>query len=613
MKQTGGSRRAWLAVAGLGVVVAVPLVVGLIGVREPPWVPVVDHAMTELRVRDTLSVHPPLVGLPGRIGTLDRQGSHPGPMSFYVMSPVYRLLGSTAWALQGASAAVHLAAAALALWIGYRRGGRTIAAGVGLVVVLLMLGFGVRAMLEPWNPYLPMLVWVVFLLAVWSVVDGDLPMLPVAAAAGTFCAQTHVSYVLLYASLAALALGASIGWMLDRPRGGPRRRAAGWLAVSAAVVVVLWLPPIIQQIRADPGNMSILADYFATPPEPPMGVSAAVRLVLDHLDVTYLLTQLPSPGRMTEVLGPAPNRAVGAAVLVVWLAAAGAATWLRHRRLVGLNLVVAVGLVAGLVSVSRIFGVPWYYLMLWLWGLGAVMALGIVWTACALIARRWPPPSERLRLAPVGFWALAAITVVVTARFVVDAAGVERPYAVPSKVITGVVPDVTRALEAGTGEAVGRDGRYLVEWSDSLNLGENGFGLFGELERNGFDVGVARPYGTQFGAQRVLDPADADAAVVLATGVNVDEWRQVPGAVEVAFVEPRTGSERQAYQELRQRIIDALRAEGAGDLVDEVDRNLFAVGLDGRLSSSTQLMLSELGRYGLPTAVFVAPPDAAVG
>ena len=65
-----------------------------------PWYPVLDLAMTEFRVRDVFGRHTPLIGLPGRIGEYPNQGSHPGPLSFYLLAPTYRLLGSSSWALE---------------------------------------------------------------------------------------------------------------------------------------------------------------------------------------------------------------------------------------------------------------------------------------------------------------------------------------------------------------------------------------------------------------------------------------------------------------------------------------------------------------------------------
>ena len=154
-------------VAGCLAVLCVPLVVALVGFRRHPWTPVLDLAMTELRVRDVGGRQTPLIGLPGRIGTLAQQGSHPGPLSFYALAPTYRLLGSTAWALQVATAVVHAVAMGLALVIAGRRGGARLILVVAVLLAALTAGYGGGALTEPWNPYLPLLWWVVVLLAVW--------------------------------------------------------------------------------------------------------------------------------------------------------------------------------------------------------------------------------------------------------------------------------------------------------------------------------------------------------------------------------------------------------------------------------------------------------------
>ena len=85
------------------------------------------------------------------------------------------------------------------------------------------LGYGIGPLLEPWNPYLPVLWWVVVLLAVWSVLDGDVAMLPVAVVAGSFCAQTHLPYLGLAGGLGVLVVAALV---LQAPARRPRRPPA---------------------------------------------------------------------------------------------------------------------------------------------------------------------------------------------------------------------------------------------------------------------------------------------------------------------------------------------------------------------------------------------------
>ena len=78
----------------VGLAIVAPLLAAAIAQRDADWHPVFDLAMTELRVRDVGGRHTPLIGLQGRIGPT---GSHPGPLSFYLLAPVYRIFGSSAF------------------------------------------------------------------------------------------------------------------------------------------------------------------------------------------------------------------------------------------------------------------------------------------------------------------------------------------------------------------------------------------------------------------------------------------------------------------------------------------------------------------------------------
>src|SRR5690242_7334229 len=66
-----------LLFALLAAALILPLAVAVFAFHKPTWAPVLDLAQTELRVRDVGTSHTPLIGLPGRIGSGARQGSHP--------------------------------------------------------------------------------------------------------------------------------------------------------------------------------------------------------------------------------------------------------------------------------------------------------------------------------------------------------------------------------------------------------------------------------------------------------------------------------------------------------------------------------------------------------
>ena len=85
--------------------------------------------------------------------------------------------------------------------------------------------------------------------------------------------------------------------------------------------------------------------------------------------------------------------------------------------------------------------------------------------------------------------------------------------------------------------------------------------------------------------------------------------RSKPGMVELAYLDPRNPAERARFDEVRAQVIDELKRDGLDDLLDDVDRNLFAAAIDERISKVAQDGMTEMGDLGLPTAVFVGPPS----
>ncbi|HYL51108.1 MAG TPA: hypothetical protein VEZ15_04000, partial [Acidimicrobiia bacterium] len=410
-------------VAALVAVLSIPLVIALVVLHQPRWYPLLDWAQTEIRVRDVISSHPPLIGLAGRIGPFGvNGGSHPGPLSFYALWPFWRLFGASAYGLQVGNVALDIAAIGLSLWIAFRRGGAVLALSIAVVLAVLLRAYGPFMLTSPWNPYLPVLWWFVFLLAAWSLLAADFAMLPVAAFAGSFCVQTHISYLGLIGGLGVLVLG-TITYSLFRRRYDPvsRRKLRRWGAVAVGLFVVFWTPPVIDQAVHSPGNITVIREYFGSPPDPPIGLRDGLDALLTQLNPFKLFgAQLVRDGNQRSVSGATWP---GALLVLAWAASVVAAWRLRERLLLRLDVVLAAALALGLVSASRIFGNVWFYLLLWAWILAALLLFAIAWTLVAFIRTRLDD-ARAAKLAGAGVAVLVTGMLAATAVFASSASHV---------------------------------------------------------------------------------------------------------------------------------------------------------------------------------------------
>ncbi len=611
---TGGGRPGWLTsswttIVVVTIAVALPLIVAVATLSGRRWFPVLDLAMTEFRVRDVGGRHTPLIGLPGRIGTFPEQGSHPGPISFWLVAPGYRLFGSSAWAMEASTVLIQTAWIAVALWIGHRRAQLAGVLVVAVVIAVLLRGYGLVVLIQPWNPYLPLIAWVVVLLAAWSVVCGDHMMLVPLVVAASFAAQTHIPYLLMAGGLGLFAVAVVLVrcWRSD-----DRRSFIRPLAWTGGLFAVLWLAPLVEQIRHDPGNLRQLIDHFTSPTEDVIGWRTGGNVLLRHLDVVDGYVKLLTGTNRFLQVGFEPDGRVwpGALLLVAWIVSVVVAVRMRHRSLMALHTVIGVTLLLSLVSMARIFGIVWYYLTLWAWGTTTLLIVSILWTATAWCLGAWRGRTTLTtrRVAIVGSLVLGGLVVV---SMVVVAPSTDHPEEYLGTTVGALLPDTIDALDAGVGAADGRDGRYVVQWNDAYFFGSQGFGLVNELERAGFDVGMYEPWHVPVTQHRVIPFDETTAELVMATGGFVDQWRGDDRVVEVASFDPRTDAEREQFDALRDDLITDLRANGLDDLVPVVDTNLFGVRVDPRLSERAREAAARLLLLGQETALFIGPPGVA--
>lgn len=605
-------RRAWWPVLAT-VAVAVPLVVALAVLREPQWYPPTDDAQTELRVRDVGGADPPLTGLGGRIGAFGPdQGSHPGPISFWSLAGPYRLFGATSWALQVATAVVHVAAIGALFHLLHRRGGTALVVAAVPVLATLVHAYGAAVLTTPWNPYLPVLWWVAFVVGVWSLLCDDVRAAPVTVLAGSFCVQTHLSYVALVGGVGAAAALGTAARVVARRRDPANRRGDAIALVAALVVAaVVWFPPIAEQLTGSQGaNLGTVVRSFADPAEEPLGLATGAELLLANVDPWRLLTEAVVGDRVF-LDGPVLP---GAVLVALWLASVVAAAVLGHGALLRLHFVLALCLVLGAVSLSRIFGPPWAYLGLWGWGTSALVVLAIGWTVGAAAAAATPRPRPLLPgLVTVGWVAVVVVAGAATVRAGVAAADAEVLFPEVNASSARIVPEVIAALAARAPNdpiGAGDRPRYLVTWEDPQYLGSRGFTLMNELERAGFDVGGPFDLRTTVTRHRVRSPSEATAQVHLAVGPTIAPWTTRPGSERIAAHDPAGPAGRAEYERLRRGVVSALADLGRSDLVATMDDNPGAFGFQVDLPADVLSAVARMDELGQPVAVFLGPPLA---
>ena len=499
--------------------------------RDPPWMALHDLAQVELRVRDVASAHPPQVGLGGRFEGYGATGSHPGPISFYLLWPVYTLLGGTGWALQASAAFLSAVAAGLAVWVAHRRGGVPLALATTAVFAVLARGYGAEVLTSAWNPHMPVAWWWLLLLAVWSLLVGDLVVAPVAVVAALVCVETHIPYAAPVAALGALTVAvlAARAWRGDLDRG----RLLRWGGAAVALGLVLAAPPLVEEVTHDPGNLSILVENFRHPYDEQVSTAEAVDTWLEHLDVFALLRQDTNDVDSTfDHALDLRRRWPGLALLAVWGAAAVVAWRRRAERpeLLALHLVAAVAAGATLVATSRIFGPLWPYLVLSAWGTTALIVLAVLAT---LVPPDWRPLP-----------ALAAVAGVAVLAFAVDGAFTttdDEDLAAGMVRLSDATGDALADDPAGcSDDGDGRDGcRYAIRFTDPVHIVSPVFGLLLDLEKQGYDVRAEPGRAVSVRAHRTADPATADGVLHLAvTEEVIDALAGRPGTELLAQVDP---------------------------------------------------------------------------
>ncbi|MBV8950715.1 MAG: hypothetical protein JOZ99_07560, partial [Actinobacteria bacterium] len=407
-----------------------------------------DNALNELHTRD---VGHHLVVL----GPYSRDAwNHLGPAMYYLLAVPYRLTGSNSVGMYVGALLINAVAVAGMLVIAYRRGGLPVCLLVGLGLAMVVRSLGESFLRDPWNPYVTVLPFGLFLFTVWELVAGRCWALPGAAGIATFLVQTHVGYV----PLAVPLLIGGTAWLIAVNRRQGRGETAGdgqprgltrAVAATGAVLLIMWIPPVIGIIRGSPGNLATAVHYF-------LSGNAAHGLIDGYRVLAEQFSARPEwlvgPQAANPFSGQ-PDFVVHAPVpwLIIPLGLAG--WWLSRRGITEawrLGAVVAAALLLGVLAVARTIGPIYAYRLRWTWLLGMLGGVLVLWTGWALVMR----VSGSATFVRSGCVLVAVLMVVVSATNGASATRTSVPDGEESSILGQLFPRVLRALPSRPGVVI---------------------------------------------------------------------------------------------------------------------------------------------------------------
>ncbi len=321
------------------------------------------------------------------LGPYSRFGwNHPGPSYFYLMVPLYWLSGESASSLFLTARIINFASfAALALVvIGVSRKNDRVLAIWTIVVLTIYLGrLGPDLLGNPWNPWIVILPFGTFVFCLAAFSTGRIAFLLPIVLLGSFLLQTHVGMVPCVLALCATSGALLILVLRSGHSQCDRVLTTGnlkWMALSVVLVIVMWILPLVEEIRHNPGNLSKLVGFFrdTTGGNPFFDAFPPLAKQVSWLPL-YVLKKMPITVPQFEYDLMAELFTVLQMVLLPLVLGTALRKGLHFRAC--LAALGGLGVLAGMWSVLRIQGDIFPYLISWMSAIGLVN-WAVIGTAC---------------------------------------------------------------------------------------------------------------------------------------------------------------------------------------------------------------------------------------
>lgn len=566
------ARRRWATPAAVALVALVvsPIVVGCFALIGETYLPMSDWAHMTFRVSQVGTRETPLVG-----AYSFHQFAHPGPLPFWVGAPLFRLTGEDPRALLWTAAAVNVVSVGALAAVAWRRGRWPLLLAAMALAGVLVHGFGPELLVDLWNPYTPLLPFLLVIFLAWDAALGRRRAVVEAILPATYAAQAHLAFVPLTIALVAWGLawhrwggrlvaageaatGADEVAAAPDPAPGPAEAAGPWwrrwwAAVPRPAIVmtgVLWLAPAFDAVF-DIHNPARIAWSVVHPEEYVVGLVKAPTVV-----GRFLRPDGPSVTGNDVAERYAVSAGGDALVLVAALALLAACLVVARRRrlpdVAALATLTLTLLVVAVQGTAQLLVPLMDYLTEWV-----KLVAGLLWFTVGWTAWRVAEPSLRARAArraderpagaggwPVRVVGLAAVLGVVTAAALTwsDAADLDAPANAEPGEVEGILAAARERLEDGV--------TYRIEFAGHTHAYFPG--LMYSLAQNGKDLQTSDGAGgLKWGhAHRWVEGEPYDVALVVAIQHTpsrekpFDECMADPDMERVYIDDPLSADER---------------------------------------------------------------------
>ncbi len=337
------------------------------------------------------------------------QWHHPGPVCFYWMAPFYVLSGARTTGLNAGALSLNVLALAIVAWTLVRRASGAVSFGT-MVALALFVWRTPELLISPWNPHLPVFAIIALLVVAADAVSGTPAALPLTLVLASLAGQTHVALLPLAIAVggaSTLAVAIRMWRGVDRPS-----RPARVALASAAALIVIWLPTLVEQIIDRPGNLGLIWTFFASQSHHGQTFGLALSAWADMLAgplrpdfyVAHGWRFVESPVRWAEAL---------ACAQLLGLVVVGARAWRRRMSFdASLAMLVFTASLVALWSATRIEDEIFDHAVFWMSALGVLNLGALAGLSIDFLANRLD------RVGPTRPVRFAAIALSIVALFV---------------------------------------------------------------------------------------------------------------------------------------------------------------------------------------------------